>query len=45
MSEGSVQTLLELQKSGAVPTVLGSLFHAHHLLEQNLFLTPKLILP
>jgi len=47
MSENLIQTLLELQQLGAVPTALGSLFHAHtpsgH--EPLLFQEPNLILP
>ena len=39
LSEGGVQTLLELQQLRAVPTALGSPFHAHHPLVQTLSLT------
>ena len=42
MSESTVQILLELQQLRAVPTALGSLFHAHHALVQNLSLAPSL---
>ena len=40
-SESTVQTLLELQQLRAVPTVLGSPFHAHRHLVQHLSLTPS----
>jgi len=40
-SESTVQILLELQQLRAVPTALGSLFHAHSSLIQN----PQLPLP
>jgi len=43
--ESIVQTLLELQQLGAVTTALRSLFHAHHPLVKNLFLTSNLTLP
>ena len=43
--ERCVQSLLELWQLRAVPTALGSLFHAHHALVQNLSLTPNLTLP
>lgn len=39
MSESIAQALLEQQQLGAVPIALGSLFHAHHPLVQNLSLT------
>ena len=39
-SESSVQVLHELPSPGAVHTALGSLFHAHHPLVKNPFLTP-----
>jgi len=39
MSEGTVQTPLEIWQLGAMPASLGSLFHAHCLLVQNLSLT------
>ena len=45
MIESIVQTLLELQQLGAMTTALGSLFHAHHPLVKNLFLTPSLTFP
>jgi len=45
MSESTVPVLLELQQLGAVITALGSLFHAHHPLMQNLSLTPNLTFP
>jgi len=41
MSESGVQTLLELQQLNAVPTALGSPFHAHSPLVQPLSLTPS----
>jgi len=40
MSETAVQMLLDLGQFSAVPAALGSLFHAHHPLMQNLPLTP-----
>jgi len=46
MSERTVQTLLKLQKLGAMTTALGCLFHAYHPLGcKNLFLTSSLTLP
>jgi len=44
MSESTVQMFLELQQLRAVPTVVGSLFHSHHPLVQNLLLIPNLTL-
>jgi len=41
MSEGIVQMLLELWQLRAVPTALGSPFHAHRPLVQTLSLTPS----
>ena len=41
MSESAVQMLFELWQLGAVPTVLGSPFHAHRPLVQTLSLTPS----
>ena len=40
MSESTIQMLLELQQLRAVPTALGSLFHAYRPLVQTLSLTP-----
>ena len=40
-SESGVQTFLELWRLRAVPTVLGSPFHAHHPVVQTLSLTPS----
>ena len=40
LSQSVVQMFLELQHLRAVTTALASLFHAHHLLVQNLSLTP-----
>lgn len=40
MCQDVVQTLLELHQLGTMITVLGRLFHAHHPLMKNLFLTP-----
>lgn len=37
LSQASVQTLLEFQQLQAVPTALGSLFHAHRPVVKNLF--------
>lgn len=45
MSESIIQVLLELWQLRDVTTALGSLFHAHHPLVKNLFLTPKLTHP
>lgn len=44
MSESTVQMFFELQQLRAVPTVVGSLFHSHHPLVQNLLLIPNLTL-
>lgn len=43
MSESIVQTPLELQQVGSVTIALGSLFHVHHILVQNLFLISNLV--
>ena len=40
-SESDIQMLLELRQLGAVPSALGSPFHAHCPLVQHLFLTPS----
>jgi len=40
MSESGVPMLPDLQQLRAVPTALGSLFHAHRPLGHSLFLTP-----
>jgi len=40
MAESNVPTLPELQQLEAVPTALGTLFHAHHPMGQSLPLTP-----
>ena len=41
MSDSGIQTLLELQQLGAVPTALCSPFHAYHPLVQPVSLTPS----
>lgn len=42
LSENAVQTLLELWQLGAMPTAVGSLFHAHCPLVQNLSLISRI---
>jgi len=45
MSESISQMLIEFQQLDAVPTALGSLFHAHHSLVKSLSLASNLTLP
>jgi len=45
MCESTVLTLPELWQLRTVTTALGSLFHAHHPLVNNLFLTPNMTSP